>query len=86
VRPLVRSGQPAHPRADQADDVPPEVDEGRRDRAQLDDRRVCRDRLVRDIQPEELLRHREVPGRRHRQELGETLDDAEDEGLEIAEV
>ena len=68
-----------------AQDVAPEVQEGGGDRAELDDRGVCRDCGVIDGQAEQLLGDGQVPGGGDGQELGETLDHTEHDRVEKAE-
>ena len=56
----------------------------RQDRAELDQHREGLAEIV-VVEAEEALDQEEMPGRGHRQELGQALDDAEDEGLEKVE-
>ena len=64
----------------------PEVEDGREDRTHLDDGGVGRDGRVVDLEAEELLGDRQVTGARHREELGEPLDDPEDDCLEVVHL
>ena len=53
------------------------------DRTDLDDGGICRDGRVVDRQSEPFLGNRQVAGAGDRQELGEPLHDAQDDGVEI---
>ena len=64
---------------------PGEIDrQQRQDGAELDQHREGLAEIV-VVEAEEALHQQQVPGRGHRQELGQALDDAEDEGLEKIE-
>ena len=78
--------QPAEPREREAHEVLEEVDERRGDGADLDEGRVGRHRRVVDLEAEQLLRDGQVPRRGDGEVLGETFDNAEDDGVEVAEV
>ena len=64
---------------------PPEIDgQDRQNGAELDQHHEGLAESV-VVEAEETLDQQQMPGRGHRQELGQTLDDAEDEGLEKVE-
>ena len=63
-----------------------EVDEHRRDRADLDHRRVAGDRRVVHVQPEQLSEIGQVGGAGDRQELGQPLDHTEHHGVAVVHV
>jgi hypothetical protein len=79
-------GETAEPGPAEAHDVTEEVDEGGEDGAELDDGGVGRDRRVVHLESEEVLRDREVTGGGDGEVLGEALDDAEDDRIEVAQV
>lgn len=63
--------QPADETDHQADDVPPEVGHHGEDPTHLDDRGARRDAGIVHRPGHQLLRHREVAGTEHREELGQ---------------
>ena len=79
-------GMGTHTGHDQPDDVGPEVDQHGDDGAELDDGGERRDRLVVDVQVEQLLGDGEVAGAGDGQELGEALDPAQDRSLEVVQL
>ena len=72
-----RSASAAQPGAEQARDVLAQEEQGGEHRAALDDRREGGDVWVVGRVAEGALEDRQVPGARDRQELGESLDRAE---------
>src|SRR6266487_1274327 len=75
------TGQAPREAQDEADDVAAEVDDRRRDRPHLDDRRVRGDAHVVYLDAHQPLGDGQVAGRGDRQELGDPLDDAEEDRL-----
>src|SRR5262249_38830217 len=73
--------QPGEEAADDPPQVLGEVDDRRDDRADLDDRGERGRPRPLDVHVEQLLEDGQVTGRAHRQEFGEPLDDAQDDGL-----
>ena len=74
--------QSPEPGGDDADDVGPEVDDGGDDRTDLDDGGEGGHACGVDLVAEELLDDVEVAGGGHREELGDALDDAEEDGVQ----
>ena len=74
--------QPLEPGGDDADDVGPEVDDGREDRTHLDDSGEGGHACGVDLVAEQLLDDVEVSGGGHREELGDALDNAEEDGVQ----
>ena len=83
---VLRLHQPQRPGPHDVPDVPGEVDDHRGDGAHLDHGRVAGHRRVVDLEPEHLLRDRQVAGARDRQELGQPLHHAEHDGVEVVHV
>src|SRR5262249_20887117 len=83
VRALPRLGaeQPGEEATDDPPQVLGEVDDRRDDCADLDDRGERGRPRPLDVHVEQLLEDGQVTGRAHRQEFGEPLDDAQDDGL-----
>ena len=74
--------QTPEPGGDDADDVGPEVDDGGDDRTDLDDGGEGGHAGGVDLVAEQLLDDVEVTGGGHREELGDALDDAEEDGVQ----
>ena len=75
-------GQTFAPRDDDAHDVRPEVNDGGDDRADLDDRGEGSDPGALDVVPQQLFDDTEMAGAGDRQELGDALDNAKDDGVQ----
>ena len=80
------SSQPTEPRLANLHNVREEVDQGGGDRAQLDDRGVGGHGGIVDLEAEHLLGDGQVARRGDREVLGQPFHDAEDDGVEVAQV
>ena len=80
-RVLLRARAREAQRATMRDEVLPEVDQHRQQRPEVAGH-IEREAEPVGIPAEECLRENQVGGARHRQELGESLDDAEQHGFE----
>lgn len=75
-------GQTLAPCDDDAHDVRPEIQNGGNDRTNLNDRGEGSDPGTLDVVPQQLLHDTQMSGAGNRQELGDALDYAEDDGVQ----